>query len=471
MRMSMMIAPRQWWLGFLLLLVGGSAMVPVHVEAQNQGQNAVFNASSTTNTSAFIDAANFSSTGDICAKLHSVLNSTSMYIQETNWQVIDARGIVPTTGSTQACSSTDSNPWASLSTPRRNWVTILLPAGTIQISSTWTLPSYTRIIGEGPGLTTLQAGSSFSGPMIQMGCLATTCALSFGISVENLTLDAQSQTIDGIDNNDAEELSYVKHVQMINIGKTGLSVGFDSTYAPGPNHSTYSDISITETSSGAACIKIAQAGNYPVAPKPVQPRGIHGINCTSSANSNAGIYLDGSNVSLEDIYVNGFADGIQIGGQSGYQGSSGGVSSDVIFNVTGGNGLTNVVHICGSNHGSNTACPQTNNTVSDLTLMGITSEANNTIQDDVTDTLLPESTDPTVGMYILGESVSVGSNTGYSRFTTSPSIPTWRVGTDDPPTGNCAVGTLYSRTSTTTSSTSPPTIWGCVGSSTWSSIK
>ena len=216
----------------------------------------------------------------------------------------------------------------------------------------------------------------------------------------------------------------------------------------------YSDISITETSSGAGCINITQGG---------QPRGIHGVDCTSSSNSNAGIYLDGNNVSLEDIYVNDFGDGIRIGSQ-------GPSAGNVIFNVTGGSNITDVVHICGSNAGTN-ACSQTSNYVADLTLMGITSSANNTIQDDVSGTLLSQSTDPTVGMYILGESVAVsGSVTGYSRFTTSPSIPTWRVGTDDPPKGNCAVGTLYSRTSN--SSTQPPTVWGCVGGlNPWSSIK
>jgi hypothetical protein len=112
-------------------------------------------------------------------------------------------------------------------------------------------------------------------------------------------------------------------------------------------------------------------------------------------------------------------------------------------NVTGGSNVNDVVHICGSNNGSHSACPASN-VVSDLTLTGITSSANNTIQDDVADTLLSESTDPTVGMYILGEPVTLVSGgsglTGYSRFTTSPSIPTWRVGTADPPTGNCDDG-------------------------------
>jgi hypothetical protein len=459
------------WLGIAIILLGGTTILPVRIYAQAAGQNAVFNSSTTTNTSAFIDAANFSSSGDICAKLHAILVSSILYIQATNWQVIDARGIVPTSGSTQPCTS---NPWATLGSGR-DWVTILLPAGTIQIATTWTLPQYTKIIGEGPGTTILQACTSISctagafspgSAMIQMGCGNGSCGQSFGVGVENLTLDGQSQVIDGIDNSDAEEQSYAKHVQMINIGGTGLSLGIDTSTSK-TNHSSYSDISITETSVGNACINIQPNA---------QPRGIHGITCTcltssgsvcSSSNSHPGIYLDGSDVSLQDVNINGFGDGIRIGSQ----GTSGTVQNNIIFNITGGTNVNDLVHICGSNYGSHSACSQTSNAVSDLTVMGITSSANNTIQDDVADTLLAESTDPTVGMYIVGEQVTLvsGSLTGYSRFTTSPSIPTWRVGTADPPIGSCSIGTLYSRTSN--SSTSPPTVWGCTGSSSWTPIK
>ena len=344
------------WFGIVIILLGGTTILTVRIYAQAGGQNAVFNSSTTTNTSAFIDAANFPGTGDICAKLHAILVSSIPYINATNWQVIDARGIVSTSGSTQPCTS---NPWASLG--GRDWVTILLPAGTIQIATTWTLPQYTKIIGEGPGTTILQACTSTScttgafsvgSGMIQMGCGNSSCGLSFGVGVENLTLDGQSQVIDGIDNSDAEEQSYVKHVQMINIGGTGLSLGIDTSTSKS-NHSSYSDISITETSVGKACINIQPNA---------QPRGIHGISCTcltssgsvcSSSNSNPGIYLDGSDVSLQDVNINGFGDGIRIGSQ----GTSGiVVQSNIIYNVTGGTYVTDVVHICGSNHGSNPAC-------------------------------------------------------------------------------------------------------------------
>ena len=48
--------------------------------------------------------------------------------------------------------------------------------------------------------------------------------------------------------------------------------------------------------------------------------------------------------------------------------------------------------------------------------------------------LCQSENDANVGLYIVGEPVQAGSATpiGYSRFTTSTSLPTWLVGTNDP---------------------------------------
>jgi hypothetical protein len=281
--------------------------------------------------------------------------------------------------------------------------------------------------------------------MVEMGCTGLTssvaCGPTYGVGVEGLTLNGGSQTtaFDGIDNSDAEEQSYVKHVQMIGISGVGLSLDVDTANGATSSHSgPYSDISITE-SGNSACINIAPNA---------QPRGIHGINCNSASDTGAGIYLDGSNVSVEDVNVNGFAYGIEIGSQ----GSRNTIQSDIVFNVTGGSSLTDVVLVSSSN------------TVIDLSLMGITKSGTNSIQDNETGTTL---SDATVGMYVLGEPVAIGSKT-YSRFTTSPSVPTWLIGTASP-SGSCApAGAIYSRTS---SSTSPPTIWGCAASNGWQAIK
>jgi hypothetical protein len=59
--------------------------------------------------------------------------------------------------------------------------------------------------------------------------------------------------------------------------------------------------------------------------------------------------------------------------------------------------------------------------------------------------------DTTVGLYMLGEQVNVGNTSittpaTYSRFTTSPSVPSWLSGPNTPPSGSCTVGSLYSCT-------------------------
>jgi hypothetical protein len=69
--------------------------------------------------------------------------------------------------------------------------------------------------------------------------------------------------------------------------------------------------------------------------------------------------------------------------------------------------------------------------------------------------IVTQLSDATLAMYIVGEPILAGSTViGYSRFTTSESIPAW------PGTGSCAIGSLYSETSGTSG-----TLWGCRGSS------
>jgi hypothetical protein len=332
-----------------LLAVQSTAQAP---PPPQPGWNAVWGSSATLPVGAvsFYDATAYVSYGDICQILHEILSLSASQVAKANWVVIDARGIVPS-GSTQLCGS---NPWNSLPTVGRPWTTVLLPAGTIIIATEWVLPQYTRIVGEGPGVTTLLAcqkttsgcdmNNFSSSAMIQMGAASGSAScpgFCFSIGAENLTLDAgmdQTAVFDGIDNSWAEEMSYVRHVAMLNITGIGLSLGTTATIPPGNNGTSshsgpYSDISIAVANSSAECINIAPNA---------QPRGIHGINCTSSGgNTNAGIYLDGGNVSVEDAFISGFKDGIEIGSQGQVQG-------DVLFNITGGT-LTNVVHIAATN--------------------------------------------------------------------------------------------------------------------------
>jgi hypothetical protein len=426
------------------------------------GYNAVWqNQSTKIGSPAFVDATAFTSKGDICQNINYILSNMPT---SNEGLVIDARGVLPSVGNSQPCSI---NPLQNVSSL---FSTILLPPGTITICTTWILPTVTKIIGEGPGQggvigTTLQVGSSsqcsgnsFSGTtMIQMGgttnCTSSDC---FSVSISDLALNGQDPqgnytSIDGIDDSEAQELSLVQHVAMINIGKIGMSVGV-------ANSGPYSDISIAVTSNATACVVIANGS----------PRGVHGLSCTCAqngtacSNPKAGIYLGGSNTSIEDVYVNGFQDGIYVG-LSG-PGTTAPAPTNVLFNINGGS-VTNLIHISNGLSTTSTCPPQNGNPISvnnvcDLTILGATSSTGNTILDDQNSTTLSNATDPTVGMYIIGEQVSGGSNNtsiGNSRFTTSPSVPTWVVGSTSP-SGACSAGDLYS----ITTGTSGDTLWGCV---------
>lgn len=426
-----------------LLVLGCLSLWPAHLYAQSAGNNAVFGSSSACSSGgcigspAFIDASVLPGS-DMCAQINYAL--THSY--PATGAVIDARGINGSSFS-QVCSS--GTPWGGGSnTTTTNPSTVLLPPGTIKISATWTLPNGTRIVGDGPEQTTIQAQSNI-GTIIQMGSAASN-----GISVEDLTLDGQGFALKGIANSDAQELSYVRHVNLYQIAGTGLLVS-GSAQNSGP----YSDIvfnSATDGLNGTVCVQILS----------VSTRGIHGLTCistvTGSNTPSAAVFLDASNNSIEDVQIQGFTNGVLVGKNATAQ-------SDILLNISGNGSVTNVVHICGT---IANPCPSTPNTITNLTLMGIATGggANNSIRDDVTKTTL---TDPTVAMYVLGKSATVAAGTGYSRFTTSVNTTTWGIGSGAPSTGCAAktTGSLFSNTSTTSGSTG---LYVCNGSA-WAAVK
>ena len=405
MRIARTFFGRRLFFGTLAVFIGLSAL-PAH--SQTAGNNAVYNTTTTlTGSASFIDLGTATTTGDICGRINTLLTGSGF----KDGTVIDARGFG--SGTSQTCAS---NPFSSATTKTS---TILLPSGTITISSTWVIPSQTQVYGEGPGQTTLLASSSFTSPMIQMGTLNCVCFL---VRIGHLTLDGAGQTIDGIDNVNSEEQSTVDDVDILHTEGTALSLGTSSGGAPngtashsGPYTNLFVQASGTDDTplSTTACVRIV--GSV------AQVRGIHGITCIANGTPNGAIYLDSDNTSIEDARIDGFGDGIVLGAQ----GSSNTVQADVIFNVTGTDSfgtVTNLIHLCGS--GSSSPCPSTANTVNNVTIMGVTSAENNTIKDDVTGTTLPFSTDEFVGLYALGQSL----DGGYSRFSSSPRTPTWGVG-------------------------------------------
>jgi len=420
------------------LIVIGLFACSIAMEAQT-GDNAVYNSSGNCSGSspcasspAFIDASVFAQSGsNICKLLNGILSGTGF---PTTGAVIDARGLPFTTPATSmTCTTTNPSPWYGISGPPPS--TILLPATTsaapISIPSTWVLPPNTHLIGEGDTVsssgtigTTIQAKSSFSGSMIQFGsssCLpplggASACP---GISVENLILDGQGQSITGISNQYSADQSYVDHVSLYQILGTGLSVSGSATNS-GPYSNITFDTGNESSASSTVCAQILNAGGT---------RGIHGLNCISESNVPlAAVLLDSSNNSIEDVRIVGFYDGIRIG-------ANGNAQSNVLFNIIGdttASGVTPiiVVHIADVGH-----------TVTDLSVMGANNAGGSsgtiTIKDDLTGAQL---TDTSVGIYALG---NTGTGNYYSRFTTSSSVASWVVG-PSAPSGSCAEGSLYS---------------------------
>jgi hypothetical protein len=213
-------------LGIVAVLACGLSAFPTLAMAQGtQGQDAVYSAPGTCckGSSSFIDASQFinANNNNICSAIYSILQPSTY-----SPAVIDARGISGTTARKCAPGRT---PWNNGTTFLNKPSTVLLPAGTIVIPTTWVLPNYTRLIGEGdtiassgstPG-TTIQActqstnNCSFTGTdMVDLGN-SILCPVFGGIatcnsvSVEHVTLDGQGQSINGIVNTNAQTGSRV----------------------------------------------------------------------------------------------------------------------------------------------------------------------------------------------------------------------------------------------------------------------
>jgi hypothetical protein len=439
---------------------------PTQGDAQIQGNNAVWS-TSVQGSAAFIDASAFlppTNPPDICQVLYNIITGTGTNgypLYPTNGAVIDARGINAANSKTDGSFAGDMtcaySPWSSSGGSVTTPATILLPGGynlgggngtgVIIIHHKWVVPNGSRVIGEGPnsGLVTdsdaiLRAAASFpDSVMIQMGdsnCPeVNSVPVCTGVSVEHLTLDAQTQYIDGIDNPNSQLGSYVDDVQLSNVGYRGL-------YITAQNSGPYSNPYYTTPTvgcSGAMCPTCVDLE--------AQTRGVHGISCIGystvsghSSPNHAGIYVDFSNNTIEDVHVEGFTDGVQIGNVS-----SGVVANVVVSNITAtwgtgaNNGeVVNTVHICGPNAPIGNPfgkCANIGAAVQDVSVLQATDFNNSSpiklstvIQDDVTGTSITpplpisgNSVPQSVAMYVLGEQVGGGTQLQYSRFGTSPS--------------------------------------------------
>ena len=277
-----------------------------------------------------------------------------------------------------------------------------------------------------------------------------------GVSFQDVFLEMNKLNAVGIENDYAQDLSYVDHVNFHNIGGTGLVVTANGS---GP----YSNLScaVNEPSGNTfpmQCVKFTASNTL----------GLHGMTTPIAANPAppqpaVAVSLDGSNNSLEDIHIEGFVDGIRIGENADAE-------SNTLLDINAGDGagsVTNAIHICGSNapSGATVTC-STSHTVTDLSIVGalivhavMGHSVTATLQDDVTSVWLKQqigTNTSSVGLYLLGASASAGTVTAYSRFTTSPYTPssqitpTWAVGSSAPTTGAACSnpGSLYTNTGT-----------------------
>lgn len=412
---------------------------------------------------AYIDASQTlgTDTHDVCTAISNALTQLNSTTQShCPWYsngrgVIDARGVLTSGGGTPTFTCAASPfPAATSANQSAAYVTVMLPAGTIPITTPWYLPPNTRLIGESfsQAPTTIKAATGFSGnALIYMGDPPGAPNGNYcnnpshgnydcnGISIEHMALNGNSISgLDGILNYYAQELNYVDDVAMSNISGTGLLIEGQAN-----NSGPYTKIYFSGT---GTCVSINGTNNT---------RGLSGIDCywSGSGSSPAAILVDGRNNTIEGVTISGYkADGIEIGSQAAAQ-------DNLIANVTAASTVTNVVHI------ASTGSP------TDLTMMGIKG-AGVIIKDDVSGAGSVRDSQGYIALYILGEPVtSGGNNVGYSRFTTTtnsttPSVPVWFQGAGLPTTTtSCTTpGSLYSVTSTST--TARTTLWGCIGG-TW----
>jgi len=485
MRTKTRLQGSQMLIGVVMVLLGCCWVTEASAQiSPYSGYNAVCSNSSCstqTHSPAFIDASVFNpgAGGDVCKQIRAVFSTLS---PGTAGVVIDARGVTGS-GNTFACAN--GTPWFDGNvTHYRTPAEILLPAGLINVSQTWVIPSGTRVKGAGiygvPGASAGNGGtvlvactfnasgcnlSSSNNVIVQFGDNGTnycvgSCA---GISLEDLTVSGGTgQALVGIQNEYAQNGSYVNQVTINNIaGSSAIGLQIGGSAGSAVNSGPYSNIYFVG-GDGSACVEFYPSGSGTL--------GLHGITCTGSGSMPA-IYLDASNTTIEDAHIEDSKEGVRVGGlPSGVTAYP--VASDTLINISAGgqSALTNIVHICGGNppstgFGGDGGCMEYGN-VSDLTLIGLANvqsgggpigtAAINNIQDDQTSTLIPTTGSFfRVGLYAAG--VSFG--TGYTRFSTSPDtsssspnpVPSWGVGYGVPSSGACPVGSIFSNTEGSTS--------------------
>jgi hypothetical protein len=441
---SVRISASQFFGLALSLIFCFPATILAHAQT---GDPAIWLSAGLQSSGAYVDASAFCGTSGCASQNFCTVVNQALHALPAAGGVVDARGINP--GGSNTCGGT--TPYTGTNTIMAPSI-LLLPSGTISIGKTWILPNASKIIGEGAGasgygVTTLQASSSFTsgGWMIQMGpnssstnltkCASAPLGHCTEIAVEDLTLQG-SASLNGIIDGQSQDMSYVKRVNMYQIGGIGLKVWQDGGNS-GQNSGPYSDIFFDAGSAASSSTVCAEIEN-------ISTRGIHGLTCqfeSSSSTPPFAVQIGSSNNSVRDAHISGgFTDGIQV---------ASGTSDTLLFNITGGSGVEYLIDLLSGNSTPNVAIMGASNGGSTYTLY-----------DEMTSTKLNDSY---LAMYVLGES-GVGTD-GYTRFTTSvnSAAVTWSQGSGSTPS-QCNKGALYSNTSSTGN------LYVCTTTNTWNPL-
>ena len=481
----------------LLLVVGWFSISANRMAAQSAGNKGTYNGgipSQVSPSQVWVDLSAWWNeksmpVPDLCGLLNTFLTG-SYGTTYPNGAVIDARGLTPevdpnypNTPPEIGCSENPFNKVSALPS-----TTILLPSGNIHTPSTWIIPSNTRLVGDAKAGTSIYANSLPSGAYIlEMGSSTLCPSGCTSIGIEHISLGASGSSVGAIHNGFAQAGSYVNDVTLNAFPNNAIMVDSGAT-----NSGPYSNINAK--GEGAACIDLE-----------VQTQGVHGVTCFGAQPTKAGIIVNGSNNSIEDVHIEQYGDGIEIG--SALSTTVPTVSNILVSNVTTDpNGYTkNAVHLCGNypwNSSSACGCYSPNSTicsnVQDVTLLNVANPTFNvhnesgngqnnptpapglaSVIDDVSGNAIVGcygtagcATSQSTGIYTLGENEG-GSNgiPAYSKFAVNPStpgpnsnyystssyVPTWGVGTATPETYCSPVGAIYSQTSASGSS-----VWVCV---------
>ena len=229
--------------------------------------------------------------------------------------------------------------------------------------------------------------------------------ISEGVSLSNLQVDCNGLNPGlGVQNWWAQEESYVQDVNISNCNGVSLDVETVTAQNSGP----YSNIaSSTTNTSGLAnaltlCAELLSTSDL---------RGIHGLTCIGTINStngpNVGVDLSTTGVTLEDVHLEGYTIGIEVGLNAV-------TNNATIVNATGGAGTPGMATLVDIANNSTNALFVSKN---EIGLFGLsTGGVPNILDDEIMGTVLTNTTDPSLAFYTLGQ----GSSTNRTRLTSSP---------------------------------------------------